>query len=142
MQKLIDRLPFDIIINHILPYTYNTQPNNLLVDIRSYCADYKLVESIYMTQHNEFVLLHDLKKFCCAYLKPYYGMDNKFDSILRRHISIKNRSEEKLINILRLNFHRNVEINTERKVKFIWGLLTPTERTEFINNFILIDDDF
>jgi len=142
MQKLIDRLPFDVIVNHILPYTYNPQPKNLLLDIRSYVNDYALVESVYITQYNEFVLLHDLKKYCGAYLNPYFGMNNNFYSILRRHVSIKNQSEETLINMVRNNFQRNLEINTERKVKFVWGLLTPTERTDFINNFILMDDDF
>jgi hypothetical protein len=141
MQKLIDKLPFDVIINHILPYIYNPQPNNLLIDIRSYYADYKLVESVYMTQHNEWILLHDLKKCCCVYLKPYYGIDNKFKKILRRHFIIANQSEENLINIIKRNFHRNI-IYVEKKIKIIWALLTPAERTEFINNFILIDDDF
>lgn len=142
MQKLIDRLPFDVIVNHILPYTYNPQPKNLLLDIRSYVNDYAFVESFYMTQYNEFVLLHDLKKYCGAYLPPYCGMYNNFYSILRRHLGIKNQSEAALINMVMNNFQRNLEINTERKVKFVWGLLTPTERTDFINNFILMDDDF
>ena len=142
MQKLIDRLPFDVIVNHILPYTYNPQPKNLLLDIRSYVNDYALVESVYITQYNEFVLLHDLKKYCGAYLNPYFGMNNNFYSILRRHVNIIYQSEETLINTVRNNFQRNLEINTERKVKFVWGLLTPTERTDFINNFIIMDDDF
>jgi hypothetical protein len=101
-----------------------------------------MVESVYITQYNEFVLLHDLKKYCGAYLNPYFGMNNNFYSILRRHVNIIYQSEETLINMVMNNFQRNLEINTERKVKFVWGLLTPTERTDFINNFIIMDDDF
>jgi hypothetical protein len=133
MQKLINTLPIDIIINHILPYSYNTQPNKLLTDVRSYYNDYKLVESIYMTQHNEWILLHDLIKFC--------DVDNKFKKILRRHFIIANQSEEILINLINRNFHRNI-IYVEKKIKFIWGLLTPIERTRFINNYIISDGDF
>ena len=116
MQKLIDKLPFDVIINHILPYTYNPQPNNLLIDIRSYYADYKLVESVYMTQHNEWILLHDLIKFCRHCINPYRYVDNKFKKILRRHFIIANQSEENLINIINRNFHRNI-IYVEKKIK-------------------------
>ena len=29
-------LPFDVIINHIIPYTYNIQSNLLLEDIKNY----------------------------------------------------------------------------------------------------------
>ena len=142
MNKLIDKLPFDVIINHILPYTYKPQPNNLLTDIRSHYADYGILDNVYMTQYNEFILLSDLIKFCGRCLNPYYGMNNKFDAILRRHINIIYKNEEKLINMVRLNFDRNIENNTERKIKFIWGLLTPFERSEFINKFIIMDDDF
>jgi hypothetical protein len=140
--KFINKLPDDIIINHIIPYIYQPQPNNILCDIRSYVADYKFIESIYMTQFNEYVLLNDLIQFYGIHLTPYYGLDDKFDTLLRRHFSIKNKNEEKLINMVRLNFHRNIENNAERKVRFLLGLFTPKERSEFINGFILADDYF
>jgi hypothetical protein len=133
----IQKLPEDVIINHIIPYTYQVQPRRLLSDIHSFVNDYTLVESIYMTQFNQHILLHDLLQFCCINLYPSYGMENLFDGILRRHCSISGKSEEYLINMVRLNFHRNVELQTERKIKFIWGLLTRQERTQFINKYLL-----
>jgi len=133
----IQRLPEDVIINHIIPYTYQVQPRRLLSDIRSFVNDYALVESIYMTQFNQHILLHDLLQFCRINVYPSYGMENLFDNILRRHCSISGKSEEYLINYVRLNFYRNVEVRTERKIKFIWGLLTREERTQFINKYLL-----
>jgi len=133
----IQSLPEDVVINHIIPYTYQLQPKRLLSDIRSFVNDYALVESIYMTQFNAHILLHDLLRFCHINLYPSYGMENLFDSILRRNYLISGKSEEYLINIVRLNFHRNVEPQPERKIKFIWGLLTRQERTEFINRYLL-----
>ena len=142
MQQLINKLPFDVIINNILPYTYQTQPKKLLYDIRSYVADYKFIDSVYMTQYNEFILLHDLTRFCEKNLEPSYGTIHKFETVLRRHISIVNKNDEQLINMVRLNFHRNIENNADRKVRFLWGLLKRHERTSFINKYILSDYDF
>lgn len=142
MQQLINKLPFDVILNNILPYTYQTQPKKLLYDIRSYVADYKFIDSIYMTQYNEYILLHDLLKFCFKDITPPYGIKHHFETILRRHFCISNKNDEQLINLVRLNFHRNMETNTDRKMRFLWGLLTPVERTKFINKFIIMDDDF
>ena len=133
----IQRLPEDVVINHIIPYTYQLQPRRLLYDIRSFVNDYALVESIYMTQFNALILLNDLLQFCYINVSPSYGIENIFENVLRRHYCISGKSEEYLISRVRLNFHRNVEVRTERKIKFIWGLLTRQERTQFINKYLL-----
>jgi len=133
----IQKLPEDVIINHIIPYTYQVQPRRLLYDIRSFVNDYSFVESIYMTQFNAHILLNDLLRFCYINVSPSYGIENIFEKVLRRHYCISGKSEECLINIVRLNFHRNVKVQTERKIKFIWGLLTRQERTQFINKYLL-----
>ena len=36
LQKNIAKLPFDIVINHILPYTYNVQPLRILKDVKNF----------------------------------------------------------------------------------------------------------
>lgn len=131
------KLPEDVVINHIIPYTYQLQPIRLLYDIRSFVNDYALVESIYMTQFNALILLNDLLRFCYINVSPSYGIENIFDNVLRRHYCISGKSEEYVINRVHLNFHRNVEVRTERKIKFIWGLLTRQERTQFINKYLL-----
>ena len=44
MNKIWRTLPQDIVTQHIMPYTYREQPPQLLRDIRSYYADYTLVD--------------------------------------------------------------------------------------------------
>jgi hypothetical protein len=135
-MKLMIKLPEDVIVNNILPYTYIPKPKHHLEDIRSCVEDYSLVESVYMTQLNEFVLLNDLLRFLYINISPSYGIENIFDNVLRRHFTIKNKNEEKLINIVIIWFHRNVQVNAERKIKMVWGLLKPCERKKFINKYI------
>ena len=138
--NLVRRLPDDVIMNHILPYTYVTQPRRLLNDIRSFTTDYNLVESVYMTQFNELILLNDLLRFLYINITPSYGINNIFENVLRRHFYMKNKSDAYLITQVRVNFHRNVGVNTERKIRVIWGLMTPWERTKFVNKYILQDE--
>ena len=135
-MRNIQNLPYDVIINHILPYTYETQPKQLLNDIQSYVKDYSLVYDIYMTQFNHFILLRDLLRFCKINLTLSYGIVNVFEYILRRHFSICNKCDECLITMVRCNFHKQLDNHTERKIKTIWGLLTAGERTNFINKYI------
>ena len=137
-KLLINKLPDDVIINHILPYTYEPQPRKILNDIRSFAKDYSLIESIYMTQFNELVLLYDLLRFLYLNINPSYGIKNIIiENVLRRHFHLKNKNGEYLINMLIVCFGGNLEINTERKIKILWGLLKPFERTQFINKYII-----
>jgi hypothetical protein len=141
-KELIDRVPYDVIINHILPYTYQPQRKKLLLDIKSFVIDFGLIYNTYMTQYNECVLLHDLLKYCRVDVTPAYGEVNVFERLLRRHFIIYNKTDEELHNIVRSTFYINLENNANKKARFIWGLLTRFERTGFFNTYILNDDDF
>ena len=43
----MNTLPEEIIINHILPYTYNLKDRNHLMDIRSFTSDLGILENVY-----------------------------------------------------------------------------------------------
>jgi hypothetical protein len=90
-----------------------------------------------MTQLNDMILLNDLLLF--LYI-PSYGIENIFETVLRRHIYFGNKDAEFMINHIRLDFHRNTGVNTERKIRIIWGLLKPYERTNFINKYVLEEE--
>uniref|UniRef100_A0A6C0DRC7 Uncharacterized protein n=1 Tax=viral metagenome TaxID=1070528 RepID=A0A6C0DRC7_9ZZZZ len=135
-SQYIQKIPIDIIINHILPYTYNPKPKNLLKDIRSFVQDYSIIENLYMTQMNPTILLHDLLRFCNINITISYGIDNLFEMILRRHFYFCNKTDEYMNKKIRFSYHRDVNWRTERKIKCLWGLLKPKERTLFINKYI------
>lgn len=108
-QKYLAKIPFDIIINHIIPYTYSVQKRELLYDIRNYTEDLNLIENSYIFDYNYAILYRDLLNFC------------------------KLKFNNKSINMHHLNK------KYWKKIRFIWGKLTPQLRTEFINTYILED---
>jgi len=64
----MERIPLDIIINHIIPYTYNIQPNILLEDIKNYYTindkhntnviKHELLSNSYNPGHNQIMLVN------------------------------------------------------------------------------------
>jgi hypothetical protein len=125
----INQLPLEIIINNIIPYTYNIQSKNLLVDIRSFYIDYNIIDNIYTFDYNNIILLRDLLFF--TQLNKY----EKLINIIKKHIFFNNDSI-KASNYIINNFETNIKLNIDRKIKFLFGLMTPIQRTRFINTFI------
>jgi hypothetical protein len=109
-QKYLAKIPFDIIINHIMPYTYNVQNKELLYDIKNFVEDLNLIENCYLFDYNYIMLYRDLVGF----------YEYKFNN---RYCDFINEINKKYI----------------KAVRIIWGILTPKLRTEFINKYILED---
>jgi hypothetical protein len=149
-KKLLQSLPIDIIIQNILPYTYIKQPINLLLDIRSFYKDFSIIENLYSYNFNYNTLLFDLICFCNHSQIPGYNVTKRFGKLLNRMFIMKEWSYTKcndfvfvvftqlcISNIKRYNM--NIVLNHYRKIRFLWGLLKPNERTIFITNFLLAD---
>lgn len=105
--KHLRNIPTDIVINYIIPYTYQIQPRELLIDIISFQKDFALIDTLYAFDYNYQILLNDLL---------YYFNDKKFKTKTSAKTSVKTK--------------------IKTKIKIIWGLLTVYERTRFINNCI------
>jgi hypothetical protein len=123
----VHKLPIEIRLFCIIPFTYTLQSRELMRDVRSYRVDMDILENVYNVQYNDDILLFDLTHFCTETLSCYdlwkrhflysqFSIDNIYDQISRFIYS---------------NFH------TSRKIRFLWGLLSPEERNEFINSYIL-----
>jgi len=136
-EELLKKIPNDIIINHIIPYTYQKQPLRLLHDIRSYTREFKFVEDVYYTEYNPSVLICDLIRFCNNNIAPIYGIEYKYELLLRRNYLLSMRCKTDIIHYVFQNIHKNLNHKTENKIKFIWGLLTSQERLDFIDEYIL-----
>jgi hypothetical protein len=136
--QLWKKIPFDIFINHIIPYTYKKINNQLLNDIRNFNFDFQMIIDYYYLDMNEICLLVDLTWFyngSCNIL--YVTINHSFINILNRNFTFKNFSLDKKMDFIKKNFYFNINVNTHKKNKFLLSLLTPSERASFINEYII-----
>ena len=108
----MERIPNDIIINHIIPYTYNIQPNILLEDIKNY---YTVKTTLINDKYNINIIKRELLSNC-------YMNKQKFNNILDRHFQIHSKNYDYHI---MYNYSKNSQFN------IVFGLLTREERTAF-----------
>ena len=119
LRKFWRTLPQDIVIEHIMPYTYRKQSPEILYDIHNFYQDYALVDEYYSHNYNHYMWLNDIVSFFT--LPHFQGSKKKgVDKILQRHL-----------------YYKNIGRDIDRKVRFLWGLLLQIERTRFINKFLL-----
>lgn len=140
--RRIHRLPLELRLFCIIPYTYQLQSPELLRDIRGYRVDIDILDNLYHTQYNDVILLFELKSFCnnSSIITDHHGdvdtiMKLKYKDIWKRHFlysSISDSNIEKNI----VSFFQNNN-NIYRKTRFILGLLSTEERNTFINTYVL-----
>jgi len=136
---LCGKVPVDIVLNNILPYTYRPQPASLLMDIRSFRSDYHLVDSYYSEDYNHYVLLYDL----LYYVDRFFTIPSlcvHIGTIFKRHLFYKKIPADRVKDIIENSYYNDPLVHTERKVRFLWGLMTRHQRADFINRFLLVDD--
>jgi hypothetical protein len=134
MDSKLATLPLDVILNHILPFLYQPQPQKLLEDIRSYVTDYNILQNVYLYEYNYSILYHDIRTYCIGRTRPYSTFE-KLKNIVGRHVLCKTNA--KIMNTIRYIHDRSNPGTEAQKIKFLWGLLTPQERTDFINKMVI-----
>ena len=113
------RIPIDIIINHIIPYTYNIQPKFLLEDIKNY---HKIRTILIDDKHDTDVIKHEI-------LAVFYCNKQKLNNILHRHFKINLQNYD--YNII-YGYSQNTIFN------ILFGLFSIEERMHF-SEYILKD---
>jgi hypothetical protein len=151
LTKRIHRLPLELRLWCIIPYTYQLQNKKLLRDIRTYRTDKNILDNVYGTRYNNYILLHDLKQYCQIPQLPLYIVHDNQDEInnipiddlpdcfriWKRYYANQQLDNIELMNKMMLFLTTRINSSTSRKIHFIFGLLTVEERTQFIENFIL-----
>jgi len=132
LKDLMARLPEEVITNNILPFTYSPQPLRLMRDILSYHNEKQFLENIYYMEFNENVLIYDLLRYCNRG-DPGENSNATFENILRRNYLLSRCPSEYVIRYRLRVFANSFNRNSGWKIKFIWGLLKPRERENFIN---------
>lgn len=142
--KYMSRVPTDVLINHIIPYTYNIQSPKLLYDLKNYIEDFSLLENTYETMYNYGILYYDLLEYCNN--EPLFGyeINDKFVNIFQRHVIYKNYTKTMIydyifhkFNVFHIEMDREFDDIYKKKSRFLWGLLKPVERIQFINKYVL-----
>jgi len=123
-MNIFERLPEEVIINNIMPFLYRPQPKDLLLDIRSFYTDFHLLDN-YSYYYNTYCLYNDILDFI------------NLENLLVRHYNCKNLSAYQLSFYVVCNFYTIIIKNVSGKNRILWGLMTPTERTRFINEYVI-----
>jgi len=130
----MEKIPLDVLYNHIIPYTYQKIDSRLLNDIRNFICDYNIIINYYYFDMNEYCLIHDIISFCSGNCN---GNDESLIDFLNRNTMFNNLSLDKKYEYIQDKFYTNFVLNAEKKIKFLFSLLTPSERARFINKYII-----
>jgi len=105
----MENIPYDIIINHIIPYTYNIQPKIVLDDIKNY---YTIKSKIMEDKYSTTIKLE---------IVAFFYFRSMLNTILHRHF------------IKQYTFGNIKSAPIEKKFSILFGLLTEEERTRALH---------
>ena len=133
----LTKISNDIIINHIIPFTYEVQSKILLKDIQSFYKDYEIVINYYSFDYNDYVLCSDLIRFVNNnyFLNSY---SNNIEKLFERSYFYNNIiNKEEFIISIENKIYNNYIINPNKISRIIFGLLKPYERKRFLHRFVI-----
>ena len=145
---LITKMNQDVVLHVIYPYSMSPQSPKLMRDIRAFHSDMGIIDTLYTTQYNYRILHTDLayfvnnplihtssstpRDFTAAYTKPAYL------TLFKRFRGYSEATDNELQQLRNIFFSTNFdEDSVNRNVRLLLAILTPEERTEFIEMYIL-----
>lgn len=136
-MSLYQRIPEDVLHRYVFPYTHCPKPASLLQDIKDFETSFALARSyISPVDHDIGFFLNRIIFYCNNYLNVHEVQSNMLGDIIRRNIKYNhNYGLDIYYHVMDMTHDPKV-----RHCRYLWGLMTPGERTDFINNFVLIDE--
>ena len=153
------KLSGQLIVNHIYPYAYEPQPQDLLEDIKSFSSEYQEVEKIYKELFTAHQFWNDMYNFLTQKTPPVgwflngklvpvrdQGPEGPFiDKVIKRIYRLKDARKGEICYYRYLKISRYVIIAPEmhpdseellRVCKKLFALFTHDERVDFKENWI------
>jgi len=136
------RLPMEIILYKIIPYTYHLNSLELREDILhyirtktdieySYFRYWQIEMNGYKNEYMDWLSNNILFFFNDYYPSNYYGYTSLIYDIFRRYRPFSKYTDTDIYHYIEVVFY-NID-SSSKQVKFIWGLLTIAERELFLN---------
>ena len=157
--KNMIKLPDEIISQYIMPFAYCPQPPELLQDIRSFTEDYKVVKNCSLMffhrdseDEDDEMIVATKEAFIVSFFLNIINFCNdekdvreiptiRFGDIIRRHVKYKDNYGMEIYDHIVMAYYLPTK-KKESFVKYLWGLLTPSERTNFINKYYVDKFDY
>jgi hypothetical protein len=138
-------LPYYLVHRCIIPYTYELQPKQLMLDVRSFTTDFSLLENVYECKYTNSIMFNDIVHYCDVIHRRSDNINVNYQTtkcvhVLCRFISLRSKDETYIQNLAICKRMKYSQKDYVRYSRFLWGLLTPSERTDFINEYILDDE--
>lgn len=136
-MELLRRLPIEIIREHIIPYTYEKQPEFIVEDIRDFILFRKSICTLYKTAYPEertVVIMRriadDISRIMNQNIPVQYGYTDKYYEYWRRLPYLTDKSE---MFIYDSTMELSYSITIFSKVNILIGLMTIEEREKVLN---------
>lgn len=119
------------LVNHIISYTHSYKDKEHLIDIRSSYHDYMFLRCL--LEYDE-TLYGTLGYICNHFIR--HVLRDDITNIMRRHVLLKHKKDEEIERHCNTHYVCHIRTNTQRKVRFLWGLFTPRERSRLVEIYI------
>jgi hypothetical protein len=135
-RRLLLKLPEEIIVNHILPYTYSPITFELSQDIKDYVGNITKLNMLYSTTHTHIVLFRCLITYLrlISRLSENIFISQKFIEIMSRHIMLQKCSHEQVSQYILKRIVEPEQINYTRFFSVLFGLMNVHERKNFMED--------
>lgn len=133
----IRKLPDEIILHEIIPYTYEKQSPKLLGDIRSFYITRDHLVAFYAEKYQNMPeedsiawLDNDISRFMNNNIPTMYGISDGNIDKMKRIYFFRDKSNEFIIQFL--SFEMHLKLTSSTSINMCIGCLLPHERERLI----------